>query len=262
MLVIPGTCGFCRCVPCAFSWHWLKPAYELNQIPRLAGGRDNERKPLLFGDPRVGFQHQISRSEQSIGLHIQFPFSAPCLQPASPTLNHKPQPQPRPFLPPPRLLTISSNTHSVLTDMGKKARKRATSAIVEEDRPMAPSSTTTVPPTTSSSSPAAGAAQTAVAAAAVGVAGSAEPAIAALKKNEVRFGKHLASSDKRVRDRTVFALREWLQQRSKGGALTDLDLLKVCCLGCLVTLILDCGCVLVTKYLQFECFVPEMGLQS
>lgn len=45
--------------------------------------------------------------------------------------------------------------------------------------------------------------------------------------NEVRFGKHLASSDKKVRDRTVLALREWLQRRSKGGALTDLDLLKV-----------------------------------
>lgn len=45
--------------------------------------------------------------------------------------------------------------------------------------------------------------------------------------NEVKFGKHLASSDKRVRDRTVAALREWLRQRSRGGNLTDLDLLKV-----------------------------------
>lgn len=47
------------------------------------------------------------------------------------------------------------------------------------------------------------------------------------QNNEVRFGKHLASSDKKVRDRTVSTLREWLHQRSKGGALTDLDLLKV-----------------------------------
>lgn len=31
-----------------------------------------------------------------------------------------------------------------------------------------------------------------------------------------------------MRDRTVTALREWLHQRSRGGALTDLDLLKVC----------------------------------
>lgn len=46
--------------------------------------------------------------------------------------------------------------------------------------------------------------------------------------NEVRFGKHLASSDKRVRDRTVSSLREWLYKRSKGGSLTDLDQLKVC----------------------------------
>lgn len=30
-----------------------------------------------------------------------------------------------------------------------------------------------------------------------------------------------------MRDRTVAALREWLRQRSRGGALTDLDLLKV-----------------------------------
>ena len=121
--------------------------------------------------------------------------------------------------------------------MGKKARKRATSGVVDEDRPMPPSITTAAPPPTSSS-PAAGAAHTA---AAVGEAGVAEPVLAALKKNEVRFGKHLASSDKRVRDRTVFALREWLQQRSKGGALTDLDLLKVCCLGCLETVLQNCG---------------------
>ncbi|CAB1117338.1 unnamed protein product [Ectocarpus sp. CCAP 1310/34] len=47
------------------------------------------------------------------------------------------------------------------------------------------------------------------------------------KNNEVKFGKHLASSDKRVRDRTVGALREWLRQRSRGGSLTDLDLLKI-----------------------------------
>lgn len=45
---------------------------------------------------------------------------------------------------------------------------------------------------------------------------------------EIKFGKHLASSDKRVRDRTVAALREWLRQRSRGGSLTDLDLLKAC----------------------------------
>lgn len=45
--------------------------------------------------------------------------------------------------------------------------------------------------------------------------------------SEIKFGKHLASSDKRVRDRTVAALREWLRQRSRGGSLTDLDLLKV-----------------------------------
>eukprot|EP00903_Cladosiphon_okamuranus_P013436 g12515.t1 len=45
--------------------------------------------------------------------------------------------------------------------------------------------------------------------------------------NEIKFGKHLASSDKRVRDRTVAALREWLRQRSRGGSLTDLDLLKI-----------------------------------
>eukprot|EP00752_Nemacystus_decipiens_P008569 g7653.t1 len=45
--------------------------------------------------------------------------------------------------------------------------------------------------------------------------------------NEIKFGKHLASSDKRVRDRTVAALREWLRQRSRGGRLTDLDLLKI-----------------------------------
>ncbi|CAM9534321.1 unnamed protein product, partial [Ectocarpus sp. 8 AP-2014] len=47
------------------------------------------------------------------------------------------------------------------------------------------------------------------------------------KNNEIKFGKHLASSDKRVRDRTVGALREWLRQRSRGGSLTDLDLLKI-----------------------------------
>lgn len=50
----------------------------------------------------------------------------------------------------------------------------------------------------------------------------------AADKNEIRFGKHLASSEKRVRDRTVSLLREWLHHRSKGGVLTDLDLLKVC----------------------------------
>lgn len=46
-------------------------------------------------------------------------------------------------------------------------------------------------------------------------------------KNEIRFGKHLASSDKRVRDHTISSLREWLHKRGVGGALTDLDLLKV-----------------------------------
>lgn len=46
-------------------------------------------------------------------------------------------------------------------------------------------------------------------------------------KNEIRFGRHLASSEKRVRDQTVSALREWLFHRSRGGVLTELDLLKV-----------------------------------
>lgn len=59
------------------------------------------------------------------------------------------------------------------------------------------------------------------------VAASMATAAPSSRDNEVRFGKQLASSDKRVRDRTVSALREWLHQRSKGGALTDLDLLKV-----------------------------------
>lgn len=49
----------------------------------------------------------------------------------------------------------------------------------------------------------------------------------ATTSSEIKFGKHLASSDKRIRDRTVAALREWLRQRSRGGSLTDLDLLKV-----------------------------------
>lgn len=45
--------------------------------------------------------------------------------------------------------------------------------------------------------------------------------------NGIRFGKHLASSDKEVRDRTVASLREWLRKRSASGSLTDLDLMKV-----------------------------------
>ncbi|CAM9126552.1 unnamed protein product, partial [Hapterophycus canaliculatus] len=57
--------------------------------------------------------------------------------------------------------------------------------------------------------------------------GGASKSLETSSNNEVKFGKHLASSDKRVRDRTVAALREWLRQRSKGGALTDLDLLKI-----------------------------------
>lgn len=110
--------------------------------------------------------------------------------------------------------------------MAKKARKRATSTVVEEGRPMAPPSTTAATTTNSSSSASAAAAE-----ASSSQSASAEVAPegdgVASNKNEIRFGKHLASSDKRVRDRTVFALREWLHQRSKGGALTDLDLLKV-----------------------------------
>lgn len=50
---------------------------------------------------------------------------------------------------------------------------------------------------------------------------------ASTNKSEIRFGRHLASSDKRVRDQTVSALREWLFHRSRGGVLTELDLLKV-----------------------------------
>lgn len=57
--------------------------------------------------------------------------------------------------------------------------------------------------------------------------GSKALANSATTTSEIKFGKHLASSDKRVRDRTVAALREWLRQRSRGGSLTDLDLLKV-----------------------------------
>ncbi|CAM9684140.1 unnamed protein product, partial [Choristocarpus tenellus] len=48
-----------------------------------------------------------------------------------------------------------------------------------------------------------------------------------VQKDEVRFGKHLASSDKRVRDKTLSSLREWLHKRSAGGVLSDIDLLKI-----------------------------------
>ena len=64
-------------------------------------------------------------------------------------------------------------------------------------------------------------------AAAGGGASPSETKTPSTKKNEIRFGQHMASSNKRVRDRTVSALREWLFHRSKGGAFTDLDLLKV-----------------------------------
>ncbi|CAM9367423.1 unnamed protein product [Ectocarpus sp. 13 AM-2016] len=94
-----------------------------------------------------------------------------------------------------------------------KGRKRPASAI-EEDR--------------SSSAPLAnGMASTATAADGSDGGGGPKALEHGAKNNEVKFGKHLASSDKRVRDRTVGALREWLRQRSRGGSLTDLDLLKI-----------------------------------
>ncbi|CAN0097353.1 unnamed protein product, partial [Discosporangium mesarthrocarpum] len=47
------------------------------------------------------------------------------------------------------------------------------------------------------------------------------------QQNDIRFGKHLASSDRRVREQTLGSLREWLRKRSSKGMLTDMDLLKI-----------------------------------
>lgn len=103
-----------------------------------------------------------------------------------------------------------------------KGRKRPASDM--DDRSISVQHESSSVPKTSDRAPSSGNGGAPAAAAAAATL----PGGASNNSDEVRFGKHLASSDKKVRDRTVLALREWLQKRSKGGALSDLDLLKVC----------------------------------